>query len=137
MSAAEQIPEQIAALVTAAVERALANQTPAKRNGRKATKDKTLAESCKVNNHSPMLLDDRVFLDEYDWEANLDANRAQARELLKRITVGTARPERDPAGAGTCEECGNDGPWREVWGTFTVCAGCASRRHLAALRVAA
>lgn len=127
-----QAETELAALVTAAVEAAFVGE---QRKRGKATKQRTLAESCKVNDHSPMSDDDRAFLDEYDWQENLEANRARARELLERIMVGAARPEQDPAGAGTCEECGNDGPWREVWGTFRVCAGCASRRHLAALKV--
>jgi hypothetical protein len=132
MSAAELNLEQLAAIV-AAVQAA---QAPAKR-GRKATKVKTLAESCKVNDHSPMSDDDRAFLDEYDWQGNLEANLMRAREAFERFIVGTPRSEHGAAGEGTCEECGSDTPWREKWGEFRVCAGCASRRHVAASKVSA
>jgi hypothetical protein len=132
MSAAELNPEQLAAIV-AAVQAA---QAPAKR-GRKATKEKTLAESSKVNDHSPMSDDDRAFLDQYDWQGNLEANLTRAREAFERLMVGGAHIEHEAAGEGTCEECGSDTPWRETWGKFRVCAGCASRRHVAAFKVAA
>jgi hypothetical protein len=135
MGAADQPNAELAALITAAVESALAAKTPAKRT-RKAT-EKTLAESCKTNDHSPMSAEDRAFLDEYDWDANLHANRTRARELFERLMVGSARPANEATGAGKCAECGNDGPWRERWGTFEVCAGCASRRYVVALKVAA
>jgi hypothetical protein len=136
MGAADQPTAELAALISAAVESALAAQAPAKRT-RKATKEKTLAESSKVSDHSPMSAEDRAFLDEYDWDANLDANRTRAREVFERLMVGSARPANEAAGAGKCAECGNDGPWRERWGTFEVCAGCASRRYVVALKVAA
>jgi hypothetical protein len=86
---------------------------------------------------SAMSEDDRRHLDEYDFEANLETNCARARELFELFVAGSSRPANERAGVGKCGECGNDSPWRETWGTFKVCAGCASRRHLAALRVAA